>query len=74
MLLEKDPCKGCLVEPLGCTRICEKVFEFYKNRVRKRSKAEVELATGYHWEEDYIDKETGEVLHTGGAFGRINVE
>ena len=40
-----------------------KVIKFYSNFVRKRSKIEVERATGYYWENDYIDDKTGEILN-----------
>jgi len=60
MLLEKDPCEGCLVIML-CEQMCPKVIKFYSSRVRKRSKHEVERATGYYWEDDYTDPDTGQV-------------
>ena len=70
MLPFKDPCEGCIINVM-CEQMCPKVIQFYSNQVRKRSKHEVEQATGYYWETDYIDEDTGEVLNVGGAMGRI---
>jgi len=70
MLLKKDPCEGCLVVML-CEQMCPKVIKFYSNRVRIRSKHEVESATGYYWEDDYINPNTGKVFNNGGATIRI---
>ena len=64
MLLEKDPCEGCLVSML-CEQMCPKVIKFYSQRVRKRSRQEVEQATGWYWDEDYTD-DNGQV-HAGQA-------
>jgi len=46
-----DPCKNCLVEPLGCEQMCPEIIEFYSKRIKKRSKKEIEKATGYIWDE-----------------------
>jgi len=73
MLLEKNPCEGCLVIML-CEQMCPKVIKFYSAIVRKRPKHEVEVATGYHWEDDYIDDKTGKVINIGGAIHRIERE
>ena len=70
MLLEKDPCEGCIIS-IMCEQMCPKVIKFYSNRVRKRSKSEVEHATGYYWENDYKDLKTGKIHYTGGSLGRI---
>jgi len=66
----KDPCEDCLVK-IVCIRMCPKVIKFYKDRVRLRPKHEVELATGYHWEDDYTDKD-GKV-HISGTMNRIEI-
>ena len=71
MLPLVNPCINCLVEPLGCTRMCEDVTEYYKKRVRKRSKNEVETATGYYWEDDYQDKDGNIIPDSGKTMGRI---
>jgi len=70
MLLEKDPCEGCIVIML-CEQMCPKVIKFYSERVRKRPKHEVEAATGYYWDDDYTDSDTG-VVYEGLPIGRIS--
>ena len=70
MLFIDDPCKECLIKVM-CEQMCPKVIKFYSKQVRIRPKHEVEQATGYHWENDYIDDKTGEILNVGGAIGRI---
>jgi hypothetical protein len=62
--LEKDPCEGCLVQPI-CEKMCPEVIDFYTKRVRKRSKQEVEAATGWYWEDDYVDQNG--MIHSGMA-------
>ena len=73
MLLKKDPCEGCIISML-CEQMCPKVIKFYSARVRKRPKHEVEAATGYHWEDDYIDDKTGKVINIGGATWKFKKE
>ncbi len=72
MLPLKDPCKECLVSML-CEQMCPQVIKFYSKRVRKRSKQEVETATGYYWEDDYTDPDTG-ITYEGLPSGRISKE
>ena len=70
MLSEKNPCEGCIINVI-CEQICPKAFEYYSKRVRIRSKSEVEQATGYYWEDDYIDSDTGEIFNYGGVTSKI---
>ena len=69
MLPFEDPCEGCLVNVL-CEQMCPKVIKFYSNFVRKRSKIEVEAATGYYWEDDYVDQNG--IIHAGCAQHKLN--
>lgn len=71
MLPFEDPCKGCLVKPI-CDQMCPIVIEYYTSRIIKRSKQEVEAATGYYWEDDYND-ENG-FTHYGCAYDQIDRE
>ena len=73
MLIKEDPCEGCLVHVI-CEQMCPKAIKFYSNRVRKRTKYEVEQATGYYWEDDYIDDQTGKVINIGGATWKFKKE
>jgi len=70
MLLEKDPCEGCLIN-IMCKQMCPKIIKFYSKRIKIRSKHEVEQATGYHWEDDYIDSKTGKIINHGGTLQKI---
>ena len=67
----EDPCEGCLIQPI-CEKMCEKVTEYYKARIRIRSKDEVQMATGYYWEDDYVDNNG--VTHMGHTQGKITPE
>ena len=71
MLLDKDPCKGCIINVM-CEQMCPKVIKYYSGRIRRRTKKEVEQATGYYWEDDYVDPKTGKIFNSGGACGKIS--
>lgn len=64
MLPLEDPCEGCLINVM-CEQMCPKAIEYYKQRVRIRPKHEVEVVTGYYWNDDYIDDKG--VIHPGQA-------
>ena len=59
----KNPCDECIIQPI-CEKMCPRVIEFYKPTVRKRSKQEIEEATGYRWDSSEDEWTSGSIMHS----------